>query len=65
MTWPGQACGYRVGQLKILDIRAHAERELGDALDLTAFHDKILGMGGLPLDVLEREMKAWVEAEKG
>jgi uncharacterized protein (DUF885 family) len=62
--WPGQACGYMVGQLKLLEIRARAEEKLGDAFDAKAFHDRILTFGSLPLGLLEREMDAWIAAQR-
>ena len=63
ISWPGQALGYKVGQLKILELRAMAEQKLGSRFDLRAFHDHLLGAGALPLDLLERRMLAWVAAQ--
>ncbi len=60
--WPGQATAYKIGQLKILELRARAESALGDAFDLRAFHDELLGAGALPLPVLEARMDRWIEA---
>ncbi|MCO4747795.1 MAG: DUF885 domain-containing protein, partial [Proteobacteria bacterium] len=60
---PGQACGYMVGQQRILEIRGRAEDALGERFDAKAFHDRLLTFGSLPLDLLEREMDAWVDAE--
>jgi uncharacterized protein (DUF885 family) len=57
IVWPGQAVGYKMGQLKIREIRADAERRLGPKFDVRAFHDVILGQGALPLDVLERMVR--------
>ena len=65
IVWPGQATSYKIGMLKILELRAYAEAELGDQFDIRAFHDVILGGGALPLDFLERRVKTWVEAQKG
>jgi uncharacterized protein (DUF885 family) len=57
---PGQALGYKIGQLTILRLRAEAKEKLGASFDLRAFHDEILGAGALPLDVLERRVHAWI-----
>lgn len=57
---PGQALGYKIGQLKILELRAKAKEALGPAFDLRAFHDTILGGGPLPLDVLEQQVDRWI-----
>lgn len=65
IVWPGQALGYKVGQLKILELRAYAEAQLVRRFDLRGFHDEILGAGALPLDVLEARIRAWVAARKG
>ena len=57
---PGQALAYKLGQLKIESLRDEAQKALGDRFDVRAFHDKLLGMGALPLSVLEVEMRAWI-----
>jgi len=57
---PGQALAYKVGELKIRQLRTYAEKELGASFDLRAFHDQVLGRGSLPLDVLEAGVKDWV-----
>lgn len=62
--WPGQALAYKLGQLKILELRQRAERELGDKFDLRRFHDAVLLQGAVPLDVLETQVEAWIAAEK-
>lgn len=64
ITWPGQALGYKMGELKILELRTRAKQELGDKFDIRAFHDEVLGGGALPLDVLEQRVDAWIAAVK-
>ncbi|WP_130619512.1 DUF885 domain-containing protein [Dyella amyloliquefaciens] len=60
ITWPGQALAYKMGQLKILELRERAKKELGDKFDIRSFHDEILNGGALPLDVLEARTDAWI-----
>ena len=60
---PGQALAYKLGELKIRELRAKAEQRLGDKFDLRRFHDAVLGQGPLPLDALEAQINAWIEAE--
>jgi uncharacterized protein (DUF885 family) len=62
MSWPGQALGYKIGQLKIRELRTNAEQRLGAKFDIKAFHDIILMEGALPLAVLEARVKAWTDA---
>lgn len=64
ICWPGQALGYKLGQLKILELREFARQQLGDKFDIRAFHDEVLGAGALPLEVLDRHVRAWVAAQK-
>jgi uncharacterized protein (DUF885 family) len=64
MAWPGQALGYKIGQLKIRGLRTKAQAALGPAFDVRAFHDEVLGDGALPLSVLEAKMDRWIEAQK-
>jgi uncharacterized protein (DUF885 family) len=64
IVWPGQALGYKVGQLKILDLRHQAEQQLGDKFDIRGFHDAVVDQGALPLDILEKQVNAWITAEK-
>jgi uncharacterized protein (DUF885 family) len=63
MAIPGQALAYKIGQLKIIEIRKHAEKELGSKFDIKRFHDEVLKDGCLPLDVFEKKMNRWIEAE--
>ncbi len=65
IVWPGQALAYKIGELKIKELRAYAEKELGAKFDVRAFHDRVLGNGALPLDLLEKNIRAWVAEEKG
>jgi uncharacterized protein (DUF885 family) len=64
IVWPGQALAYKIGQLKILELRERAKKELGAKFDVRKFHDEVLGAGALPLDVLEERIDAWIAAEK-
>ncbi len=64
IVWPAQALGYKIGQLKIVQLRDWARGELGAKFDIRAFHDQVLGAGALPLDVLEARIKNWVAATK-
>jgi prolyl oligopeptidase len=61
IVMPGQALAYKIGQLKILSLRASAEAVLGDDFDVRAFHDALLGAGALPLDLLQHRMDAWID----
>ena len=60
IVWPGQALGYKIGSLKITELRERARQKLGDRFDIKAFHDEVLGAGALPLDVLEQRIDAWI-----
>jgi uncharacterized protein (DUF885 family) len=64
IVWPGGAVCYKIGELKIKELRAYAEKELGARFDLRAFHDQLLGHGQLPLALLEKNVRAWVAEEK-
>ena len=64
IVWPGQALAYKVGELELKRLRAYAERGLGAKFDVRRFHDAVLAAGALPLDVLDRRIRAFVDAEK-
>jgi uncharacterized protein (DUF885 family) len=59
MAWPAQALGYKIGQLKILELRDRAKKELGPRFDIRGFHDEVLGGGAMPLDVLDQRIAVW------
>ncbi len=64
LVWPGQATAYKIGMLKILELRENAKKELGDKFDIRGFHDTVLGGGALPLKVLEQRVQNWVQSVK-
>jgi len=64
IAWPGQALGYKMGQLKILELRERAKTALGPKFDIKAFHDEILDSGALPMDVLDQRVNDWIAAQK-
>lgn len=64
ISWPGQALGYKLGQLRILELRDQAKASLGSRFDLRAFHDAVLDSGALPLDVLAEQIDAWIKAQQ-
>jgi uncharacterized protein (DUF885 family) len=64
IAWPGQALSYKLGQMKILELRERARHELGERFDIRAFHDAVLDQGALPLDVLEEKVNRWMSSQK-
>ena len=62
--WPGQALAYKVGQMKILELRERAKVTLGDRFDIRKFHDQLLGAGSIPLDALENRMDVWLTLQQ-
>ncbi|MFZ0817819.1 MAG: DUF885 domain-containing protein [Candidatus Sulfotelmatobacter sp.] len=63
IAWPAQGLSYKIGQLKILDLRNRAKQQLGSRFDIRSFHDEILSGGSLPLDVLEARVARWIESQ--
>jgi uncharacterized protein (DUF885 family) len=64
ISWPGQALAYKIGELKIRELRRTAVSELGDKFDLREFHDVVLGQGAVPLDILEAQVRQWIRSKK-
>ena len=64
ISWPGQALSYKIGELKIKELRSYAESILQENFDVRRFHDAILSNGSIPLDILESQLKIWVEKEQ-
>lgn len=65
ITLPGQATGYKIGMLKIMELRARAEQKLGAKFDVKAFHDLLIASGSQPLSILERRVDEWIAARAG
>ncbi len=65
IAWPGQALGYKIGEIAIRRLRARAEAELKGAFDLRLFHDHVLAAGATPLPILERRIEDWIECQRG
>ena len=64
ISWPGQALAYKLGEIRLRELRAKAESELGEAFDLRAFHDTVLALGSVPLSVLDERIGAWIAERK-
>lgn len=64
ISWPGQALAYKIGELKIRELRARAEEALGAGFDVRHFHDAVLANGSVPLDILEELINAWIEGQR-
>jgi uncharacterized protein (DUF885 family) len=60
VAWPGQACSYMVGQLALVELRERAREALGESFSLRAYHDRVLALGSVPLDVLEGDIDRWI-----
>jgi uncharacterized protein (DUF885 family) len=65
IVWPGQALSYKLGELKIKELRARAKAELGDKFDLRKFHNAVLDNGPLPLSVLDKQIELWIQLQRG
>ena len=64
VTDPGQAVGYTIGLLKIMELRQKAQRELGRSFDIKEFHDLLIGSGSMPLPILERRVEDWIAVKR-
>jgi uncharacterized protein (DUF885 family) len=64
ISWPGQALSYMLGCIQIKQLRAEAEKDLGKKFDIRAFHDHLLSLGSVPLDVLDTQMRLWIAGQK-
>ncbi len=65
ITLPGQATGYKIGMLKIMELRARAEEQLRERFDIKGFHDLLIASGSQPLSILERRVEDWIARTAG
>jgi len=63
MAWPGQALGYKLGMLKIVELREKARKALGDKFDIREFHDMVLLGGAMPMRILEQQTDQWIQQQ--
>ena len=64
ISWPAQALSYKLGQIKFLELRERARKELGPKFDIRTFHDEMLSGGVLPLDLLDARTESWIKAQQ-
>jgi uncharacterized protein (DUF885 family) len=64
ISWPGQALAYKLGEIRLRELRARAQAQLGEDFDVRAFHDHILALGSVPLAVLDEQVLAWIERQR-
>ena len=64
IAWPAQALSYKIGQLKFLELRERARKELGSKFDIRTFHDEMLSGGSMPLDLLETRADSWIARQR-